>query len=372
MSCRATTRGVPPSAADALHGLVDLRGIRPADPTADAVGGALADRLAVDVHAAHPRLRGEGHEDGVRHLVDFPAADAVLLLGQDHDAASFGRFVGQAGKLRGLGQFLGIDAGGGDEFRRLAVAHGDRAGLVQQQHVHVAGGLHRAAAHGQHVLLDHAVDAGDADGREQPADRRRNQAHQQRNQHRDREGQADLFIGRAVAQVGVREDPERQHRDDDRQEDDRQRREQDRQGDFVGRLLPLGPFDQFDHAVHERLAGVGGHADRDLVGEHLGAAGDGRAVAAGFADHGGRFAGDGRFVDRGGAFDDLAVGGDQLAGRDDEHVALAERFGIAPGERCRRGSAAWRGSWCGFGAAFRPGPCRGPRPWPRRSWRRSR
>ena len=168
-------------------------GYDPADPTADAVGGALANRVAVDIDAAHARLRGEGHEDGVRHLVDFPAADAVLLLGQDHDAAPFRRFVRQAGKLRGLGQFLGIDAGGRDEFRRLAVAHRDRAGLVQQQHVHVAGGFHRAAAHGQHVLLHHAVDAGDADGREQSADRGRNQADQQRNQDRDRKGQADLL-----------------------------------------------------------------------------------------------------------------------------------------------------------------------------------
>ena len=293
--------------------------------------------MAVDIHAAHPRLRGEGHEDGVRHLVDFPAADAVPLLGQDHDAAPFRRFVRQAGKLRGLGQFLGIDAGGRDEFRRLAVAHRDRAGLVQQQHVDVAGGLHRAAAHGQHVLLHHAVDAGDADGREQSADRGRNQADQQRNQDRDREGQADLLDSAGtVGEIGVREKSERQHRDDDRQEDDRQRREQDRERDFVGRPLAFGPFDQFDHAVHERLAGVGGHADRDLVGEHLGAAGDGRAVAAGLADHGGRFAGDGRFVDRGGAFDDLAVGGNHLADRHDEHVAFPQRFRFPPDERAVR------------------------------------
>ena len=55
-------------------------------------------------------------------------------------------------------------------------------------------------------------------------------------------------------------------------------------------------------------------ADDDPVGEHLGAAGDGAAVAARFADDGGDFAGDGRFVDRGDAFDDFAVAGNQVAG----------------------------------------------------------
>ena len=42
------------------------------------------------------------------------------------------------------------------------------------------------------------------------------------------------------------------------------------------------------------------------------AAGDGGAVAAGFADDRRGFAGDGRFVHARGAFDDLAVGRDQL------------------------------------------------------------
>ena len=46
-----------------------------------------------------------------------------------------------------------------------------------------------------------------------------------------------------------------------------------------------------------------------LVGKDPRAAGHAGAVAAGLADHGRRFAGDGRFVDRGHAFDDLAVAG---------------------------------------------------------------
>ena len=70
--------------------------------------------------------------------------------------------------------------------------------------------------------------------------------------------------------------------------------------------------------------GVGGDPHHDLIGEHLGAAGDGAAVAAGLADHRGRFAGDGRFVHGGGAFDDLAVGRNRLPGQDHEDVTLAQ------------------------------------------------
>ena len=45
----------------------------------------------------------------------------------------------------------------------------------------------------------------------------------------------------------------------------------------------------------------------------LRAAGHRRAIAAAFADHGGRLAGDGRLVDRGDALDDFAVAGDVVA-----------------------------------------------------------
>ena len=45
----------------------------------------------------------------------------------------------------------------------------------------------------------------------------------------------------------------------------------------------------------------------DPVGEHARAAGHRRAVAAGFANHRRRFAGDRRLVHRGDAFDDFAV-----------------------------------------------------------------
>ena len=172
----------------------------------------------------------------------------------------------------------------------LAGAEGDRARLVEQQRRHVARGLDGAAGHGQHVALHEAVHAGDADRRQQPADRRRDQAHEQGDEHDDR------LLGAAV-------DGERLQRHDGQQEDDRQAGEQDRQGDLVRRLLPVGPLDEGDHAVEERLAGPGGDAHDDLVGQHPRAARDGRAVATRLPDDGRRLAGDRRLVDGGDALD---------------------------------------------------------------------
>ena len=106
------------------------------------------------------------------------------------------------------------------------VAERDRAGLVEQQHVDVAGGLDRAAGSRDHVGLDHAVHAGDADRREQSADRGRNQADQQRHQHGDRDRRALAGDGDAVER-------ERQQRRGRLEEDQRQAGEQDRQRDLV-------------------------------------------------------------------------------------------------------------------------------------------
>ena len=71
-------------------------------------------------------------------------ADPVLL-GQHHDRAALGGLVGERGHLRRLGQLGLLDAGHRHELGRLAVAERDRAGLVEQQHVDVAGRLDRAA-----------------------------------------------------------------------------------------------------------------------------------------------------------------------------------------------------------------------------------
>ena len=115
-------------------------------------------------------------------------------------------------------------------------------------------------------------------------------------------------------------------RDDDDDEDQGQRREQDAERDLVRRLAPLGALDQGDHPVEEGAAGLLGDFDDDPVGEDLGAAGDGGAVAAGLADHRRRLAGDRRLVDRGDALDHGAVAGDPLARLDHDDVA-ADQLG---------------------------------------------
>ena len=81
-----------------------------------------------------------------------------------------------------------VDARHRDELRRLAVAERDRAGLVEQQRVDVAGGLHGAPGHGQHVVPHEAVHAGDADRRQQTADGRGDEADEQGDQDGHRHG----------------------------------------------------------------------------------------------------------------------------------------------------------------------------------------
>ena len=105
--------------------------------------------------------------------------------------------------------------------------------------------------------------------------------------------------------------------------------------------------------------GADGDAHHDPVGEHGGAAGDGRAVAAGLADDGRGLAGDRRLVDRGDAFDDLAVGRDEVAGLDQDDVAgpqVERRDRLIPSLRSV-GSASRlaRRRRCACGAARRPG-----------------
>ena len=121
------------------------------------------------------------------------------------------------------------------------------------------------------------------------------------------------------------EDRERLQCNDRQQEDQRQARDQDVERDLVGSLLAFRALDEGDHAIQEGLAGVGGDPDLDLVGQHLGAAGHGAAVAAGLANHRRAFTGDHRFVHGRDAVDDLAVAGDQIAGFTEHDIAGAQR-----------------------------------------------
>ena len=121
---------------------------------------------------------------------------------------------------------------------------------------------------------------------------------------------------RTVCDVGVcGVDRERAERHDGGHERDREAGEQDVEGDLVRRLAPLGALHERDHAIEERLAGLLGDADHELIREQARAAGHGRAVAAGLADDRRRLAGDGRLVHRADALDHVAVRGDHLARR---------------------------------------------------------
>ncbi len=352
---RATASGVPPSRATRSIS-VRSSGRRLAalvrDPAQDRVAGALAQPRAVVVDAAHAGLRRERDELGMRgrHLV---LADAVAL-GEHDDRAAFRRLVGQRAHLRGLGEVLLGHAGHGDELRRLAVAERDRARLVEQQHVDVAGSLDRAPGQRQHVAADQAVHAGDADRAQQRADRRRDQRHQQRDEDRD----GDVLAGELA---------ERAQRDDDDQEDQRQPGEQDRERDLVRRLAPRGALHQRDHPLHERLAGLLRDLHDDPVREHSRAACDGAAVAARLADHGGGLARDGRLVHGRDALETVPSPGITSPVSTTTSRPWRARSRAASSRR-----AGSRRSPCASRAASRPAPCRGPPRSPRRSCRTPR
>ena len=274
-------------------------------------------------------------------------AQVVLLLGQHNNRAALGSFIGKRRELRGVGQPLLAHIRRGHEFRCLPVAESDGARLVEQQRVHVAGGFNGAPAHGQHVVLHQPVHAGDADGRQQPADGGGNEAHQQRNQHK-------------YGLRSLRVHGEGLQRDHSKQENDREAGEQNAERDLVGRLLAGCALHQRDHAIEKSFAGIGGDLDLDPVRQHLGAAGNGRAVAAGFADDRSGFAGNGRLVHRSHALDDFAVAGDVVAGFDVDDVSCAKQAaddlfkaavgGVALGNRLALGLA--QGIGLGLAAAL--------------------
>jgi hypothetical protein len=132
--------------------------------------------------------------------------------------------------------------------------------------------------------------------------------HEQRNQndHRDRAAR----VG-DVARDGCR----REH------EDDGQADQQNVQRDLVRRLLPLGALHQLDHAIEERRSWGRGDADHDPVGNHGRPASDGRAIAAGLADHRRRFTRHGGFVDRSDTLDHLTITGNDVASFADNKIA---------------------------------------------------
>ena len=128
----------------------------------DRVDRAFADPRTADFDAAHPALRRERNEFGA-DLGDLAAANAIFLLGQHHDRTAFRGFVGERSELRSIRQFLFGHAAHRLELSGLAVSERDGAGLVEQQGINVARGLHGAARHGEHIKANKTIHAGDAD-----------------------------------------------------------------------------------------------------------------------------------------------------------------------------------------------------------------
>ena len=181
----ATTSGVPPQEAIAVD---DRRRAPtgtapPCSSTQRRTASAAPLRMlaAVEVDAAHARLRGERDELGARQLAAraSPYRSLASTTIERPSGVSSARLESWAASASSSL----VDARRREELGRLPVAERDRAGLVEQQRGAVAGRLDRAAAHGEHVALHEAVHAGDADGREQRADRRRDQADEEGDEH---------------------------------------------------------------------------------------------------------------------------------------------------------------------------------------------
>ncbi len=289
------------------------------DVALDRLRRALANFPAVQVHSGHAGLRGKGNEDRIMRS-EFAAAEPVFFLGQDDDRAALRGLVGERSELRGAGQFSVSDAGSGVKRGRFAIAKCDGAGLVEEQHVHVAGGFHGAPGHRNHVALDQAIHAGDPDGGEQSANRRGNQANKQRNQREDTLRRARI-------------NRERLQCDDGQKKNNGEPGEQDVQRDFVRSLLSRGAFDKADHPVEKGLTRVRGDTYFDFIGKHPRASGNGGAIASGFANHWCGFAGNRGFIHRSDAFNHFAVAGNEFAGSDNDHITGAK---FRAGQHLRR------------------------------------
>ncbi len=154
---------------DALHRFLDRGGTLRAerlDVLDDGIRRALADLAIADVDTAHARDGGERHETRAERT-QVALAQIEALLREHDDAASLGRFVRERCELRGIGELLLGHAGCRQELRGLPVAERDGAGLVEEQHVDVAGRLDGAARGRDDVRLHHAAHARDADRRQQ-------------------------------------------------------------------------------------------------------------------------------------------------------------------------------------------------------------
>ena len=287
-------------------------------------------------------------------FVHFPAADPEFVLGQDDDGTALRSFVSERSQLRGIGQLLAGHARCGMEFHRHAIAERDRAGLVEQQNIDVAGRFHRASARRENIVPNESIDPADADRAEQSADRRRDQADEERNEHRKADVDRVLLAGGTLAVM-------RKSRQGENRENEKrgQANEQNAECDFVRRFLSARAFHQADHAVDKSVSRFARDADEDAVAQDARPAGDRAAIAAALANDRRGFARDGRFIDARDAFDDLAVARNEIVRFADDDVAFPQ---IAGGDflliAVRQATRLWWSCACGA----RLSACALPRP----------
>src|SRR5262249_39923317 len=153
------------------------------------------------------------------------------LFGENDDGAAFGSFVGEGGKLSGVGEMRFFDAGRGKEMCGGAIAERDGAGLVKEKNVDVTGGFHSASGHSENVAAEKPIHARDANGGEKAADGGGNQADQERDEYEE-----ILRCG------GI--DRERLKSNDREQEKNSEAGEKNVECNFVGSFLAFGAFDE--------------------------------------------------------------------------------------------------------------------------------
>ena len=141
--------GVAPASAIRSVSAVTSAGTGVVDGGGDRVDGALEHGRAVgELDAARPRLglerdllgdgRAEGRERGVVADAGRQAELRESLAGEVHDRPALGRLVADRGHQGRLQDVRLGHAGRRRDRGREAVAVGDRAGLVEQDHVDVA------------------------------------------------------------------------------------------------------------------------------------------------------------------------------------------------------------------------------------------
>ncbi len=87
---------------------------------ANGIDRTFTDHAVVDVDPAHPALRSKRYKGGMERL-HIALAQVKTLLGEDHNTATFRRFISQRSQLCGVGQRFFLYALCRDKLRCLTV-----------------------------------------------------------------------------------------------------------------------------------------------------------------------------------------------------------------------------------------------------------